>query len=620
MVRTIAGIRLIRMNELHAALDGGGTGGIEALSWAPEQVRPQFMPVRVVTERRYDGPMVTMRTKMGRRLTVTADHPMVVRAGAGGPEIVSAADLTTNHWLPVALGEPWLPDPAIAELSMIEAIEPAGLAWADVVLRLTEGQAAVARSVDAALPPARRHDTRRSRTMRLSEAALLRLPLRGALMGTATNGTYVPVNVPLGEQMWEVIGLYLAEGHISTDGARRRICWAFHPSDESKLVDQVAATWRALGVKVTVRTLSTTCQVSISSRLLAAWFEHVLGAGVNAYDHRIPDAAWEATDDERRALLRGLWAGDGSWSFVNGGPSVVLEYGTVSRPLADGIVRLLGSFGVVARLKVGRTAKSTVDTYWIRISGADQIEDAAWLLDPHERPAVLASLARQSKRIAPTGYRREGKGTAWVRVVDVAVRWAAQTVYSAEVGGHHTLVTSFGLVAHNCFPKDTRAMLRIAADAGYAFGLLEGVVEVNDEQFERVVDKVRRAVGRTLDGARVGVWGLTFKARTDDLRESPSLAIIELLLRAGAVVRAHDPTVAGAKPGLPEGIDICTDPYAVCEGADALVVLTEWDEYRWLHASKAADLMARRSVVDARNLLDRNEWTRLGFDYQGIGR
>ena len=135
-----------------------------------------------------------------------------------------------------------------------------------------------------------------------------------------------------------------------------------------------------------------------------------------------------------------------------------------------------------------------------------------------------------------------------------------------------------------------------------------------------MVDKVRRAVGRTLDGARVGVWGLTFKARTDDLRESPSLAIIELLLRAGAVVRAHDPTVAGAKPGLPEGIDICTDPYAVCEGADALVVLTEWDEYRWLHASKAADLMARRSVVDARNLLDRNSWIRQGFAYQGIGR
>ncbi|MDQ3470619.1 MAG: nucleotide sugar dehydrogenase, partial [Actinomycetota bacterium] len=172
----------------------------------------------------------------------------------------------------------------------------------------------------------------------------------------------------------------------------------------------------------------------------------------------------------------------------------------------------------------------------------------------------------------------------------------------------------------SCFPKDTRALLRIAADAGYEFGLLEGVVEVNDEQFARVVDKVRRAVGGVLDGARVGVWGLTFKARTDDLRNSPSVAIVERLLDAGAVVRAHDPTVDGTKPGLPDGLEICSDPYAVCEAADALVVLTEWDDYRWLHAAKAADVMARRAVVDARNLLDRNEWTRLGFDYQGIGR
>jgi UDPglucose 6-dehydrogenase len=172
----------------------------------------------------------------------------------------------------------------------------------------------------------------------------------------------------------------------------------------------------------------------------------------------------------------------------------------------------------------------------------------------------------------------------------------------------------------SCFPKDTRAMLRIAEDAGYDFGLLDGVVAVNEEQFERVVRKVGEAVGGVLDGCTVGVWGLTFKARTDDLRESPSIAIIRRLQAAGANVRAHDPTVSGPKPGLPEGIEICTDPYAVCEGADAIAVLTEWDEYRWLDPGKAAGAVANRAVVDARNLLDRNEWVRTGFSYQGIGR
>ena len=172
----------------------------------------------------------------------------------------------------------------------------------------------------------------------------------------------------------------------------------------------------------------------------------------------------------------------------------------------------------------------------------------------------------------------------------------------------------------SCFPKDTRALLKIADDAGYSFDLLQGVVAVNDEQFERVTDKIVEAAGGDVAGKTIGVWGLTFKARTDDLRESPSLAIIERLLDKGAKVQAHDPTVPGPKPGLPDGIDICADPYAAAEGADVLVVLTEWEDYRWLDAGRVATGMVGRAVVDARNLLDRNEYRRAGFGYAGIGR
>jgi UDPglucose 6-dehydrogenase len=172
----------------------------------------------------------------------------------------------------------------------------------------------------------------------------------------------------------------------------------------------------------------------------------------------------------------------------------------------------------------------------------------------------------------------------------------------------------------SCFPKDTRALLKIADDAGYSFDLLQGVVIVNDEQFDRVTDKVLAAVGGDVSGKVVGVWGLTFKARTDDLRESPSIAIIERLLAAGATVKAHDPTVSGPKPGVPAGVEICADPYAAAEDAHVLVVLTEWDDYRWLDSTKVAASMASRAVVDARNLLDRSEWRRAGFTYDGIGR
>ena len=172
----------------------------------------------------------------------------------------------------------------------------------------------------------------------------------------------------------------------------------------------------------------------------------------------------------------------------------------------------------------------------------------------------------------------------------------------------------------SCFPKDSRALLKIAREAGYHFDLLDGVIAINDEQFERVADKVRVAAGGDLSGATVAVWGLTFKARTDDLRDSPALQIIRRLVAAGATVQAYDPTVDGPKAGLPTDITISDSPYSACSGAHVLAVLTEWDEFRWLDIAKVAELMTGRAIVDARNLLERNDWRRASFDYQGIGR
>ena len=159
-------------------------------------------------------------------------------------------------------------------------------------------------------------------------------------------------------------------------------------------------------------------------------------------------------------------------------------------------------------------------------------------------------------------------------------------------------------------------MVHIAEEAGYDFHLLKGVVAVNDEQLRRVAEKIIGAAGGSVDGKRIGVWGLTFKARTDDLRESPSLSIIAHLVTRGAIVRGYDPS----GPGPLEGIEVVDDPYAAVEGAEVLAVLTEWDEFRWLDVDKVADVMAAKQVVDARNLLDRAALVRRGFEYHGIGR
>ncbi|MBU3701262.1 MAG: UDP-glucose/GDP-mannose dehydrogenase family protein [Acidimicrobiia bacterium] len=169
----------------------------------------------------------------------------------------------------------------------------------------------------------------------------------------------------------------------------------------------------------------------------------------------------------------------------------------------------------------------------------------------------------------------------------------------------------------SCFPKDTGALIRIAEAAGYDFSLLRGVVDVNREQFERVVDKITRALGGSLDGARIAALGLAFKAGTDDVRHSPALEVIDRLVARGATVRAYDPVVT-VSPSA--DVVLADDLYAACVDADVVVVLTEWDEFRLVDLDRLAGVVARRAVVDTRNVFDRAALQRLDFTFDGVGR
>ena len=174
----------------------------------------------------------------------------------------------------------------------------------------------------------------------------------------------------------------------------------------------------------------------------------------------------------------------------------------------------------------------------------------------------------------------------------------------------------------SCLPKDTRALLHIARGVGYDFSLLAGAIASNDEQLSRVVSKVESACGGAVDGVTVAVWGLTFKANTDDRRDSPSLQICHRLTALGATVQAFDPTVEPEEdpPDDLLGLHLRADPYEAATGARAIVVLTEWDEFRWLDFSRVLVIMDEPCIVDARNLLDPAAVRRMGFRYSGIGR
>ena len=177
----------------------------------------------------------------------------------------------------------------------------------------------------------------------------------------------------------------------------------------------------------------------------------------------------------------------------------------------------------------------------------------------------------------------------------------------------------------SCFPKDSQALVHVAASHGYDFALMRGVIAVNSEQRERMVRKVQAAAGAAdLTGIRVGVLGLTFKAGTDDLRDSPSLGVINRLREAGAMIKAFDPTTTGElsvvqSPYL-RGIEVCQSAEDAVRGAEVLVVATEWPEFSGLKPSRIAELMAGRAVVDMRNLFNPASVRSAGLTYDGVGR
>jgi UDPglucose 6-dehydrogenase len=166
----------------------------------------------------------------------------------------------------------------------------------------------------------------------------------------------------------------------------------------------------------------------------------------------------------------------------------------------------------------------------------------------------------------------------------------------------------------SCFPKDTAALIAVAGDAGYDFQLLRAVIEADHEQRRRVAEKVRQAAGGGLHRRRIAMWGVAFKAGTDDVRESPALRIARLLQADGAEVVAYDPEAHS------DELTMASDPIAAATDADVLLVATEWPEFATVDMARVASVMKGHRVVDARNLLDSAAVRAAGLDYWGLGR
>lgn len=171
----------------------------------------------------------------------------------------------------------------------------------------------------------------------------------------------------------------------------------------------------------------------------------------------------------------------------------------------------------------------------------------------------------------------------------------------------------------SCFPKDTRALTTVADQFGVETRIVDAVIEANERQRDAMIPKIESLVG-DLRGKKVGVLGLSFKPETDDMRESPAIEIVHAMIERGATVRAFDPVAMDEARHFLNGIEYATDEYDAIDGADALVIITEWNQFRALDMEKVKQLLKSPKIADLRNIYEPGDMREMGFDYVGVGR
>lgn len=315
---------------------------------------------------------------------------------------------------------------------------------------------------------------------------------------------------------------------------------------------------------------------------------------------------------------RGAWSGDGAVTRLQEGRNFMYEYGTASKLLAEGMAVLLPSLGVVPSIRQRRMNKSRQVAYLVRVSGIEQVERLRSIFGPQRQSEIERLIGDHERRITRSGFQREQEFVT-LEITEVIVRPAAEHVYSMETTTG-TLLTGSGLVAHNCFPKDVKALEHMALVHGAHPQLLRAVMEINRDQRRRVILKLRELLGGHLRDRVIGLLGLAFKPNTDDMREAPSIELYHMLVNEGAIVRGYDPVALENARRILQELQLAEDPYDLAAGADALVVVTEWNEFKHLDLVRIKSLMRGDVLIDGRNIYDPARMRELGFRYRGMGR
>lgn len=599
------------------------------LAFDLERGAPTIAEVTAITRRPYQGTMVTIGASMGRALTVTADHPVIIKH-ADELTIIPAASVAPGDQLLTLSELPPLEEST--DFNLLDLLR--GTTLADDVIVSASDDTFIRQYAQFAahIPPALLrypHDIKRFNRMSLSlfyhlteqgvldaDPQVLQLyPAKGA-------ATKLNAVIPVNEQLLRLCGYYLAEGYIGIDlgraGAQRhRVGFSFG-EHEAEYIADLRAILAAWGLKYLERKGPGAVTTVVSSRLFAWFLRDVLKCGTRSEDKRLPHLTFNVSPALRYELVRGAFSGDGAVTPVQDGKNLMFEYATVSRQLADGMALLLQSLGVIVSIRERWMNKSQQKAYILRVSGYAQLWALKDVFGEKRRAQIEEVLGGYQRQIQQRGFQRHSH-YATLTVLAVEYEEVDTTVYSVETTTG-TLIAASGLICHNCFPKDVKALEHMALVHGSHPSLLRAVIDINRDARRWAVFNLREMVGGRLANKRIGILGLAFKPNTDDIREAPALEISRMLQSEGAMVSGYDPVAMNNIARMDKQLQLVEDPYELAEGADALLVCTEWNEFKQLDLARVKTLMKQPIIVDGRNIYEPRIMHSLGFQYRAVGR
>lgn len=625
-------VKVMQISDLFKKIDAG-FDDIFALSINKDK-KLEFKKIKNATKRVYDSSLFSIKTRMNKIITITADHPFIVE-NKGSFVVKLARDIELGDRLPVFTD--YFSDVKFSFDLIDEVIKSKKFDLKKVRIRPIRkmfSSEKIKNVLKGFFKSERLKDVLRSNCMNLKEFLVLEKDLSKfvkrsdlLLFTVKGNPTYSPAVINIDKDFCRLLGYYASEGNLSCDkglrGTRERIQFHFN-SSEKEYISDVIGILKKLNIRTQLINKQKVITIQFSSRIFAYFLRDILKAGVCCYDTVVPELIFSLDKDCRFEFLKGVFRGDGHVAFREDTPAVVYDFGSISKKLIDGMIFLFHSLGIVPSYKTSISKKSSDFAHFLRVSGIDQIKFLQGFKDSQTQKKIEGNFKKYKKFIRQTGFERINNQVSLVKVKEIVQHKPKKNfVYSIEVEDNENFVSSSGLIVHNCFPKDIRGLVYSVNQKNIQPKIVCSIDNSNNEHKSFLAREIKDYLENHggLSGKTIAVWGLTFKPRTDDMRESAAIDIINFLLENNAKVKANDPKgMDNAKKIFGDKIEYFDAKYDALKDADVLLLLTEWSVYRSPDFEEIKMQLKIPVIFDGRNIFDPERLNQLGFDYIGIGR